>query len=225
MGEKEKEKFEERKKRTRKLVASLKKMYPVPETELLFTTPIQLVVAVMMSAQCTDKKVNVVTRSLYKKYKTVKDFANADPTVFEKEISSITYYRAKTRAIIGTAQMILRDFDGKVPQTERELVMLPGIAYKTAHVIMGELFGIYEGIPTDTHVRRFAIRFDLTDRDDLKKISKDLEQLILKKNWKYVNNGFVLYGRYVCPARPHDCGEHALTKIWPQAALRWPKTK
>jgi endonuclease-3 len=121
--------------------------------------------------------------------------------------------------------MIRNEFGGKVPQTEAELVQLPGIAYKSAHVIMGELYGIWEGIPTDTHVRRFAIRFDLTSNTDLTKISKDLEEIVPKKDWKYVNNGLVLYGRYICPARPHECVNHPLTKLWPPAAHRWPKSK
>lgn len=215
----------ERKERARKIVAYLKKTYPTPQTELTFTTPIQLVIAVMLSAQCTDKKVNAVTDRIYKKYKTVEDFAQADPVTFEKEISSITFYRAKTKAIIATANRILNDFNGEIPKTEKELVTLPGIAYKTAHVVMGELFGIWEGIPTDTHVRRFALRFDLVDSADLTKISKELEALVPKKDWKFVNNGLVLYGRYVCKALPHECAEHPLTKIWPPAALRWPKAK
>ncbi len=185
----------------------------------------QLVVAVMLSAQCTDKRVNEVSRPLFKKYKSAKDFAGADPAVFEKEISSVTYFRTKAKAIRATAAQIQEEFGGVVPKTERELITLPGIAYKTAHVVLGELYGIYEGIPTDTHVRRFAIRFDLTDSTDLKKISKDLEALIPKKDWQYVNNGLVLYGRYVCKATPHDCSEHPLTKLWPTAAHRWPKSK
>ena len=120
--------------------------------------------------------------------------------------------------------MCIRDrHDGDAPRSETELVELPGIGYKTAHVVLGELYGIWEGIATDTHVKRFAKRFDLTDNNDLKKISKDLEKLIPKKDWKYVNNGLVLYGRYICPARPHDCTEHPLTKLWPPAAHRWPK--
>lgn len=216
---------EERVARAKKIVSYLKKEYPVPKTELAFTTPIQLVVAVMLSAQCTDKRVNEVTKGLYKKYKTVKDFANADPLIFEKEISSITYFRTKARAVIATAKRIDEVFNGVVPKTEKELTTLPGIAYKTAHVVMGELYGIYEGIPTDTHVRRFALRFDLTNNSDLKKISKDLEELVPKRDWQYVNNGLVLYGRYVCKATPHECTEHPLTKIWPPAAHRWPKSK
>lgn len=216
---------EERKERMKRILAYLKKTYPEPKTELHYKTPFQLVAAVMMSAQCTDKTVNTVTDRLYKKYKTVDDFANADPATFDKEISSITFHTNKTKSVIAAAKKIRDEFNGKVPQTEAELVTLPGIAYKTAHVVLGELYDIWEGIPTDTHVRRFAIRFDLTVNSDLTKISKDLEQLVPKKDWKYVNNGFVLYGRYVCPARPHECLRHPLTKIWPPAAERWPKVK
>jgi endonuclease III len=216
---------EERKARAKRIVSYLKKAYPVPETELVFTTPIQLVAAVMLSAQSTDKRVNLVTKTLFKEYRTVRDFAEADPARFTEQISSITFFRNKARHIIATAKMIQSEFEGKVPKTEAELVRLPGIAYKTAHVILGELHGIWEGIPTDTHVRRFALKFDLTDRTELTKISKELEQLIPKKDWKYVNNGLVLYGRYVCKATPHPCEDHPLTKLWPPAAHRWPKAK
>lgn len=216
---------EERKARARKIVAYLKKAYPNPETELVFKTPIQLVVAVMLSAQSTDKRVNIVTKDLFKQYKTVSDFADADLASFTDAISSITFYKNKARHIKAAATMLRDEFSSKVPKTERELVRLPGIAYKTAHVILGELHDIWEGIPTDTHVRRFALRFDLTPHTDLTKISKDLEALIPKKDWKYVNNGFVLYGRYVCNALPHPCEDHPLTKVWPPAARRWPKAK
>lgn len=175
----------------------------------------------MLSAQCTDKTVNRVTKPLWKKYRRARDFAQANLAVFTREISSVTFFRNKAKAIIASARVIEKDYAGKVPRTERELVALPGIGYKTAHVILGELYGVWEGIATDTHVKRFAKRFDLTDNDDLKKISKDLEMVVPKKDWKYVNNGLVLYGRYVCPARPHDCAEHPLTKLWPRAGSRW----
>lgn len=214
-----------RKERARKLLAYLKKAYPHPETELKYKYPYQLVASVMLSAQCTDKLVNRVTEPLWKKYKTVADFARLDWKTFDKEISSVSFHRNKARAIIESAKILNTKFKGKIPKTEEELVSLPGIGYKTAHVVLGELYDMWEGIPTDTHVRRFALRFDLTDKTDLTKISKDLEALIPKKDWKYVNNGFVLYGRYVCPARPHDCAAHPLTKIWPPAATKWPKAK
>lgn len=211
--------------RAKKIVAYLKKAYPVPKSELVHTTPFQFVVAVILSAQCTDKAVNKLTATLFKKYKTPRDFANANPATFTKEISSIPFFNNKAKAIIGAAKMIEGTFAGRVPRNETDLVSLPGVGYKTAHVILGELYDIWEGIATDTHVKRFAKRFDLTDNTDLTKISKDLESLIPKKDWKYVNNGLVLYGRYVCPARPHDCAAHPLTRIWSPAALRWPKAK
>lgn len=217
--------LEERALRARKMVVYLKKTYPNPKTELTYTTPMQLVASVMLSAQCTDKKVNAVTDIIWKKYKTLDDFANADPATFEKEISSLTFYKNKAKHIIAAAKLVRDEFGGKIPQTQVELVRLPGVAYKTAHVVLGELYDMWEGIPTDTHVRRFALRFDLTSNTDLTRISKDLEALVPKADWRYVNNGLVLYGRYVCKALPHDCINHPLTKIWPPAAQRWPKAK
>ena len=216
---------EERKARAKKIVAYLKKTYPEPKSELNHKTPMQFLAAVIMSAQCTDKAVNRLTATLYKKYKTPKDFANAKLPIFTKEISSIPFYNNKAKAIIGAAKKIVTEFKGKIPDNAKDLQTLPGVAYKTANVVMGELYGKYDGIPTDTHVKRFAKRFDLVDSDDLTKISKELEELIPKKDWMYVNNGLVLYGRYVCNARPHDCDAHPLTKIWPEAANRWPKAK
>ena len=210
--------------RAKKIVAYLKKAYPKPKSELNYRMPFQFVAAVILSAQCTDKAVNRLTGTLFKKYKTTKDFAEADSAIFTKEISSIPFFRNKAKAIIGAAKEIQEKHGGAVPRTEAELVALPGIGYKTAHVILGELFDIWEGIATDTHVKRFAYRFDLSDHTDLTKISKDLEALIPKKDWKYVNNGLVFYGRYVCPARPHDCTSHPLTTLWPPAAKRWSKT-
>lgn len=216
---------EERRSRARKIVAYLKRAYPEPKTELSYKTPFQLVVAVMLSAQCTDKKVNHVIATLFKKYRTVRDFANADWETLSKETSSITYHRTKARHIIAAATRVLSEYKGRVPKTEKELVTLPGVAYKTAHVILGELYDIWEGIPTDTHVRRFALRFDLVDGTDLTRISKELEALIPKADWKYVNNGLVLYGRYLCKALPHPCEDHPLTRLWPEAATRWSKAK
>jgi endonuclease-3 len=211
--------------RVKKIVAYLKKAYPKPKSELVYKTPFQFVTAVILSAQCMDKKVNECTAELFKKYKTALDFARARVTIFTKDISSIPFFRNKAKAIIGSAKIVEKDFAGRVPRNETDLVSLPGVGYKTAHVILGELYGIWKGIATDTHVKRFAKRFDLTDNNDPTKISKDLESLIPKKDWKYVNNGLVLYGRYICPARPHNCALHPLTKLWPPAAKRWPKAR
>jgi endonuclease-3 len=219
------EKLEERRARAQKILAYLKRTYPEPKTELTYTTPFQLLASVILSAQCTDKKVNAVTDTLWKKYRSVADFADADVEEFSKETQSITFHQTKAKHIIRAAQMVRDEFGGRVPKTEKELVQLPGVAYKTAHVVLGELYDLWEGIPTDTHVRRFSIRFDLSDSTDLTKISKDLEQLFPKEDWKYVNNGFVLYGRYLCPALPHDCADHPLSKLYPEALVRWPKAK
>lgn len=211
--------------RARKIVSYLKRTYPVPKSELKHKTPFQFLVAVMLSAQCTDKLVNRVTEALFKKYKTPKDFADANLATLTKEISSVSFFRNKAKAVKAAAKVVVDDFGGTVPRTADELQMLPGVGYKTAHVVLGELFDIWTGIPTDTHVKRFARKFDLTNNTDLKKISKDLEALIPKEDWKYVNNGLVLYGRYICKARKHDCSQHALTKLWPEATNRWPRVE
>ena len=214
-----------RKDRARKIVSYLKKAYPKPKSELKYKTQFQFVVAVILSAQCTDKAVNRLTKNLFKKYKSANDFARAVPATFQKEISTIPFFRNKAKHIISSAKRVCSDFAGKVPRDAHNLQTLPGVGYKTAHVVQGELFDIWEGIPTDTHVRRFACRFNLTDNTDLTKISKDLEALIPKRDWKYVNNGLILYGRYVCPARKHDCSGHPLTKLWPKAGARWIQAK
>ena len=215
------ERGSERKARARRIVAYLKRTYPRPKSELRYATPFQFLVAVTLSAQCTDKLVNRVTEPLFKKYRTPADFARADIAQFTREISSVTFFQNKARHVIAAAQKVRSDFGGRVPDNAEDLQSLPGVGYKTAHVVLGELYGVWEGIPTDTHVKRFAHRFDLSDNLDLRKISKDLERLIPKKDWKYVNNGLVLYGRYLCSARPHECSEHPLTKLWPGANERW----
>ena len=154
---------EERRARAAKIVAYLKSSYPLPKTELAYATSFELLAAVILSAQCTDKKVNAVTPVLFTRYKTLEDFANAEPSELMEILSSITYFQSKTKYLIGSAKLLLEEFDGEVPRTEKELIRLPGVAYKTAHVVLGELYGVWEGIPTDTHVRRFALRFDLTE--------------------------------------------------------------
>ncbi|MAZ67575.1 endonuclease III [bacterium] len=219
------EKISQRKERIKKLVAKLKRMYPKPKSELKYETNFQFVVAVILSAQCTDARVNGCTNILFKTYKTPKDFAEARLEKLRIEISSVPFFRNKAKNIITAARVVQEDFNGNVPRTIEELTTLPGVAYKTANVVLGELYGIWAGIATDTHVRRFALRFDLTDNTDPTKISKDLEALTPKRDWKYVNNGFVLYGRYICPARQHACDEHPLTRIWPPSGSRWPKAK
>ncbi len=214
-----------RKERAWKIVDYLKRTYPRPKSELKHNSSWQLVVAVILSAQCTDERVNKVTKTLFKKYKTVNDFANADLKEFAKEISSVSFYNNKAKNIIVSAKILKEDFGGRVPKNAEELQKLPGIGYKTAHVVLGEVYDIWDGIAVDTHVRRFALKFELCNSKNPDKIAKCLEELVPKKDWKYVNNGLVLYGRYVCPARLHECSKHSLTKIYPEAANIWPKSK
>lgn len=214
-----------RKTKARLIIKYLKAEYPKPKTELKYNSNFQCLAAVILSAQCTDKLVNKVTMELFKEYKTVRDFADADLKEFSKAISSVSFYNNKARNIIASAKYVLENFGGKLPKTIKHMIELPGVAYKTANVVLGEVYDLWDGIATDTHVRRFAIRFGLTKETDLTKISKDLEELFDKKDWKYVNNGLVLYGRYICPAREHDCTEHPLTKLIPSAINRWPKFK
>ncbi len=218
------EKFEERKKRALAIVKALKKIYPKPKSELKYKTQFQFLVAVVLSAQATDKKVNEVTKEIFKKYKTACDFAKLKEEGFAKMISSLSFFRNKAKNIIKTANIICTDFKNKVPKDKKTLETLPGVASKTANVVLGELFDIWEGIAVDTHVKRFAQKFELCDDKNPDKIEKCLKELIPQKDWKYVNNGFVLYGRYECPARKHDCKDHALTKLYPEAAEIWPKS-
>jgi len=219
-------KFKEREERAKKIMSKLKKKYPEPKSELIYNTKFQYVVAVAMSAQCTDERVNLVNKELFKTYRSVSDFADADPEKLAAAIKSVTFYRNKTKHIIAAANIVRDEFGGRVPKNRADLMKLPGVASKTANVVLGELFDIWNGIAVDTHVRRFALRFDLTDKKTLDQIEPELMALIPKKDWKYVNNGFVLYGRHICKARPHeDCKDHLLTSIWLPALDRWPKSR
>ncbi len=208
----------------RKIVRYLKEVYPEPASELKHETEFQFLVAVILSAQATDKKVNEVTEPLFRTLKTACDFAQFGEENLRKAISQLSFYRNKAKHIAETAHILCEENGNRVPQSLEELMALPGVGYKTANVVRGELFDIWEGIAVDTHVRRFALKFGLTEETDPDRIARDLESLIPKEDWKYVNNGLVLYGRYVCPARPHDCQEHPLTKRCPHGAEVWPKS-
>ncbi len=161
----------------------LKKKYSDAHIALYFGNNIQLLVAVILSAQCTDKKVNEVTEHLFRKYKTVDDFADADPKVFEKEIHSCGFYRAKTKNIIAAAKKIRKDFKGRLPRTMKEILTIPGVARKTGNVVLGNAYGVVEGIAVDTHVKRFANVCGLSAHKDPVKIEQDLMKLVPKKDW------------------------------------------
>ncbi len=212
-----------KKERAQAIVACLKKLYPKVYSEMHYTTPMQFLACVIMSAQFTDAGVNRLTKTLWKKYKTVEDFASVTPEIFAKDIRSVSYFNSKAKYIVQSARIIRDEYGGIIPRDKKALVRLPGVGSKTANVVLGELFAIWDGIPVDTHVKRFVRKFDICSSTNADIIERELCRLIPKKDWKYVNNGMVLYGRYVCPARKHDCSEHPLTKLYPKAAHTWPK--
>lgn len=181
----------------------------------------ELFVAVVLSAQATDKKVNEVTDRLFQKYKTLSDYMNADQAEFEQDIKKIGLYRSKARHILASARIIKESYGGELPRTMAEMLKLPGIGRKSANVILGKAYGVVEGIAVDTHVRRFAIRFGLTDSIDPSRIERDLMELLPKKEWFGFSYRLIMYGRQICPARKHECRGHPLTALYPPAAKRW----
>ena len=213
--------FEERKKRIAKLDRALKRLFPKAAIELKFKNPLQLLVAVQLSAQCTDKMVNKVTAGLFKKYKTLGNYVQADPREFEKDIHSTGFYRNKTKNILAAAKMLKNKFGGKVPKTIDEVLLLPGVARKTATVVLSEAYGVIAGITVDTHVIRFVQRFDLSDYKDAVRIERDLMELLPKKEWRAFTHRVIHYGRYLAPARHHDNSKDPLIKIYPPAATRF----
>jgi endonuclease-3 len=215
-------KLRERKIRAAKIVRELKKLFPAAKIALRYGNTWELLVAVMLSAQCTDKKVNEVTEKLFRKYRTLDEYVRADRAEFERDIRSTGFYRQKAKNILAAARIIKEKFGGKVPRTMEELLTLPGVARKTANIVLGNAYGIVEGIAVDTHVRRLARKFDLVDSDDQEKIEQELMKLLQKKEWFPFTYRMIEYGRTICPARRHDCANHPLTKMYPPAAHRWP---
>lgn len=214
-------KLKERRERIRKLDRELKKLFPEATTELKYKTPWQFMVSVQLSAQCTDKQVNKITAELFKKYKKFEDYLTADPVEFERYVHSCTYSYQKTRNILAAARMIKKDSGGKIPKTMQELLKIPGVGRKTANVILGEIYSVSEGVTVDTHVIRFARRFDLSDHRDPTKIEQDLMLILPKKEWPHFTHRVIFYGRYMAPARKHDTSKDPLVKIYPRAAKRF----
>lgn len=204
-----------------KLDRALKKLFPNVTTELIAKTPWQFMVAVQLSAQCTDRRVNIVTKELFKKYKTLDDYLTADPAEFEKMIGSVTYYHNKARNILAAAKVVKKDFGGKLPRTMEEMLTIPGVGRKTANVILADIYGITPGITVDTHVIRFVSRFGLSDHRDAVKIERDLMEIVPKKEWRTFTHRIIHYGRYLAPARIYDIKKDPLLKIYPPAARQF----
>ncbi len=215
----------ERTKRVRAMNRVLKLLYPNPRIALAYSNPWELMVAVQLSAQCTDKRVNEVTAELFKKYPTLDDYVATDPREFERDIFACGFYRNKTKNILAAARVVRDQYGGRIPDTLEELLTIPGVARKTANVVLSNLYGKASGIAVDTHVRRFAIRFDLSDYTDPVRIERDLMEIMPAREWWFFNHRLVHYGRDMCPARPHPCADHPLTKVYPPAAAVWPKSR
>ncbi len=201
-----------KKEQSKEFVEILKKTYPDATCSLDFTTPFEMLVSVMLSAQCTDERVNKTTPSIFKTYKTPKDFANIDISLLESLIHPCGFYKNKAKNIKACATKIVNDFGGKVPQTMEELLTLPGVGRKSANVVLLEAFGIANGIAVDTHAKRISNRIGLSKEEDPEKIEQDLLKIFPKEYLKDINHLFVWHGRKTCDARKPNCENCAVKK-------------
>ena len=198
----------------------LKKAYPRARVELGHRNALELLVATILSAQCTDSRVNQVTPALFKKYRTAKDYANADLKTFELEIRSTGFYKNKAKNIVNACKLLVEKHGGRVPETMAELVELPGVARKTANIVLADAFGIIEGIPVDTHVWRLSQRLGLTKHDDQNKIEKDLCALLPRGQWWRFSTLLIWHGRRACMARKPACSKCVLNDFCPRAGVK-----
>ena len=199
------------------LLKELKKLYPKTKTALIYNnSAYQLLVAVILSAQCTDERVNKVTPSLFKKYPTPKEMAKADIKDIETIIKSTGFYHAKAKSILETSKKLVSDFNCEVPQTMAELLTLRGVARKTANVVLGDFYGIDEGIVVDTHVKRLSFRLGLTKNTEPLKIEQDLMKMLDKKYWHWISHALIWHGRGPCDARKPECATCTLNKLCPK---------
>jgi endonuclease-3 len=203
----------DRQKRIDKILAGLDRMYPDAACALHHSNAWELLAATILSAQSTDKRVNMVTPGLFRKYPTLADFANVSQAELAQDIRSTGFFNNKSKSLIGAARKILGDFGGEVPRTIEELLTLPGVARKTANVVLGTAFGVASGVVVDTHVQRIARRLDLTKETSPVKIEKDLMKVIPKRKWILFAHQIILHGRALCTARKPRCAECALNPL------------
>ena len=200
-------------KRVAAILQKLDEAYPNATCELKHQNAFQLLIATILSAQCTDVRVNQVTQELFQKYKTPQDFAIASPAELEQEIRPTGFFRNKTKSILGASKGIIEKFGGEVPRTMEEILQLPGVARKTANVVLGTAYGIASGVVVDTHVQRLSNRLDLTRNEDPKKIEQDLMKVIPQDKWIIFSHQLIWHGRRVCIARKPRCVDCNLEKI------------
>jgi len=205
-----------------KILPLLKKEYPNAKVALNFTSPLEILVATVLSAQCTDQRVNMVTKSLFQKYRKPEDYANANLKTFEKEIRSTGFYHNKAKNIISAAKKIVKDSGGKLPDSMDKLLQLPGVARKTANIVLFNGFGKVEGIAVDTHVRRLSQRLALTKNNDPDKIEQDLMKQLDRREWGKFSYLLIDHGRNVCDAKKPKCLECILQKFCPSKKEFYP---
>jgi len=200
-----------------KIIKLLEKEHPDAKIALHYSNPLELLVATILSAQCTDERVNIVTKQLFKKYRKAEDYANADLKELEQDIKSTGFYRNKARNLKKCCQKLVEEYNSQVPKTMKEILELPGVARKTANIVLSNAYGIVEGIAVDTHVRRLAKRLGLTENEDATKIEEDLMQIVPKVKWMRFTDLLIFHGRRVCMAKKPECRKCVLNKLCPSA--------
>ena len=205
----------------KKIIAALRKTYPDAHCELNYLNPLELLIATVLSAQCTDKRVNQVTAELFKKYRTAADYANAKTAELEQDVKTTGFFRNKTKSIQACCRRLVEQYGGKVPQTMEELVQLGGVGRKTANVVLGNAFGINEGIVVDTHVARLSHRLGLMKQKDPEKIEHDLMKLVPRAQWTMFSHWLIWHGRRRCYARNPDCFNCEIKTLCPRVGLKW----
>ena len=214
------ESLEELKERTRWIIRRLKRAYPGAKCSLNHANPFELLVATILSAQCTDERVNLVTANLFRKYKKPEDYLKVAPRELEKDIQSTGFFRNKTKSIQGTSKMLAEQYHGEVPHTMDELLELPGVARKTANVVLGNAFDIKAGVVVDTHVTRLSHRLDFTQQKTAEKIELDLIPIVPKKDWVIFPHLMIYHGRKICKARNPLCDGCTIEKECPSSSLK-----
>jgi endonuclease-3 len=209
-----------KKERAKKICAALQRTYPNAHCELNFSSPLQLLVATILSAQCTDKRVNIVTTELFKKYRSAKDFADAPLAEIEAAIKSTGFFRNKAKNIKACCAALVEKFRGEVPRTMDELHALAGVGRKTANVVLGNAFDINVGVVVDTHVTRLSTRLGLTKEKDAVKIEQELMQLVPQEDWTLISHWLIWHGRRRCDARNPDCANCEIQKLCPQIGVK-----
>jgi endonuclease-3 len=214
------ESFEELKARTRDIIRRLKRAYPDAKCSLNHSNPFELLIATILSAQCTDERVNIVTADLFRKYTKPEDYLKVSPRELEKDIQSTGFFRNKTKSIQGTSKVLTEEYGGQVPHTMDELLELPGVARKTANVVLGNAFGIKAGVVVDTHVTRLSHRLALTQEKTAEKIEQELIPIVPRKDWVIFPHLMIYHGRKICKARNPLCAECVVEKQCPSSFLK-----